>query len=177
MQNPNMQWTRSHHNWVVTRTVGTAMVVACSGTDAQPARLVSCRDQSHGWERARCKDHPRNDCPQIFGHRRGVVRPFGASLCAMPRERRQHDEEQERGDTRTDLQKDESHRKSPRRRLQAGAVVGLVQLFRETCTPSADKLNLIPTSVAMSLITTPCSFLRYVAVPPPAMVMPAPAAT
>ena len=35
MQNPNMQWTRSHHNWVVTRTAGTVMVgEASTGREA-----------------------------------------------------------------------------------------------------------------------------------------------
>jgi len=36
MQNPNMQWTRSHHNWVVTRTVGTVMVVTEAAATGNP---------------------------------------------------------------------------------------------------------------------------------------------
>jgi len=52
-----------------------------------------------------------------------------------------------------------------------------LQFFSAICTPSADKLNFRPTSVATSLMITPCSFLRYSAVPPPATVKPAPAAT
>jgi coenzyme PQQ precursor peptide PqqA len=50
------------------------------------------------------------------------------------------------------------------------------QSLKVTRTPCADRLNFRPTSVEMSLITTPCSLLRYTAVPPPATVMPAPAA-
>ena len=40
MQNPNMQWTRSHHNWVVTRTVGTVMVVTRSGGNRQSVKFA-----------------------------------------------------------------------------------------------------------------------------------------
>jgi hypothetical protein len=135
---------------------------------------MPCDDQSHGWKCARCKYRPRNQGPQIFRHRRDVVRSFGATPCTMPRDLGHHDEEQEPGDARAELQKDEPH-ESPqplprvphcstfremRRRPDAGAVVVLLQLFRETCTPSADSVNLSPTSVEMSLITTPCSFLR-----------------
>lgn len=81
----------------------------------------------------------------------------------MPRDPGQHDEEQERGDARAELQKDEPHKstfREMRRRPDTGAAAVWLQFFRETCTPSADNLNLSPTSVAMSLITTPCSFLR-----------------
>src|SRR6266853_5944176 len=48
-----------------------------------------------------------------------------------------------------------------------------LQLASVTLTPFAARLNFKPTSVECSLITTPCSFLRYATEPPPATVNPA----
>jgi hypothetical protein len=42
----------------------------------------------------------------------------------MPRDPGQHDEEQERGDTHADLQKDEPHKKSPWNSLSCGLATG-----------------------------------------------------
>jgi hypothetical protein len=52
------------------------------------------------------------------------MRPFGATLCAMPRDLGQHDEEQQPGDTPADLQKDESHESSSWKSLSCVLAAG-----------------------------------------------------